>query len=326
MKKIILISVLSIFIFSSCKSLNYMKEEDLKEIKLPFEAMDYPNTSESFYAIENAKGSNLSVLRNMVQMQAKVNLANALKFKINSITDQRQSGTQGKTTASFQQQASSVIDQSIEKMILLDSKTLRNNKSEFEFWAVFSIQINDVKHLNDKQVIFDVNQYNEVLKKNIKSDNKLFVSENTYSNEYISLEDLNNNFNESLRRKIEIESKSYIGIPYVWGGNSPQEGFDCSGYVRWVFKKSLNKLIPRTTLDQSIEYKNLIKTEIMDSKKGDLIYFKTTTERDISHVGIYLDNGKFIHAPNENEKIKIDELKGYWRENLVGYVSVINLL
>lgn len=145
MKKIILISVLSIFIFSSCKSINYMKEEDLKEIKLPFEAKDYPNTSESFYAIENAKGSNLSVLRNMVQMQAKVNLSNALKFKINSITDQRQSGAQGQTTASFQQQASSVIDQSIEKMILLDSKTLRVKEgNQYDYWGVYKLDILDV--------------------------------------------------------------------------------------------------------------------------------------------------------------------------------------
>jgi len=129
-----------------------MKEEDLKEIKLPFEEKDYPNTSESFYAIENAKGSNLSVLRNMVQMQAKVNLANALKFKINSITDQRQSGTQGQTTASFQQQASSVIDQSIEKMILIDSKTLRVKEgNQYDYWGVYKLDILDaVRNINQQ--------------------------------------------------------------------------------------------------------------------------------------------------------------------------------
>tara|TARA_B110000305_G_scaffold131864_1_gene147264 strand:- start:161 stop:1144 length:984 start_codon:yes stop_codon:yes gene_type:complete len=323
--KIIATSLVIFISIASCKSLNYMKEEDLREIQLPFEAKNFPNTNESFFSIENAKGTNLSVLRNMVQMQAKVVLANALKFEINSITEQRQSGSEGQTSASFQQKATSIIDQSIEKIKLIDSKTLKDYKTgEYEYWAVYSIEINDVNDLNKKQTIIDFNQYNEVIKKNISIDNKLVVSENTSPNEYLTIEGINND-NESFRKKIEIESKSYIGIPYVWGGSTPEEGFDCSGFVRWVYKKSLNKLIPRTTLEHSREFKNIIKYNIDNSNKGDLIYFKTIPNREISHVGIYLDQGKFIHAPNEREKVKIDELKGYWLENYVGYASASNL-
>ena len=323
--KIIATSLVIFISIASCKSLNYMKEEDLREIQLPFEAKNFPNTNESFFSIENAKGTNLSVLRNMVQMQAKVVLANALKFKIGGITEQRQSGSEGQTSASFQQKATSIIDQSIEKIKLIDSKTLKDYKTgEYEYWAVYSIEINDVNDLNKKQTIIDFNQYNEVIKKNISIDNKLVVSENTSPNEYLTIEGINND-NESFRKKIEIESKSYIGIPYVWGGSTPEEGFDCSGFVRWVYKKSLNKLIPRTTLEHSREFKNIIKYNIDNSNKGDLIYFKTIPNREISHVGIYLDQGKFIHAPNEREKVKIDELKGYWLENYVGYASASNL-
>ena len=323
--KIIATSLVIFISIASCKSLNYMKEEDLREIQLPFEAKNFPNTNESFFSIENAKGTNLSVLRNMVQMQAKVVLANALKFEINSITEQRQFGSEGQTSAYFQQKATSIIDQSIEKIKLIDSKTLKDYKTgEYEYWAVYSIEINDVNDLNKKQTIIDFNQYNEVIKKNISIDNKLVVSENTSPNEYLTIEGINND-NESFRKKIEIESKSYIGIPYVWGGSTPEEGFDCSGFVRWVYKKSLNKLIPRTTLEHSREFKNIIKYNIDNSNKGDLIYFKTIPNREISHVGIYLDQGKFIHAPNEREKVKIDELKGYWLENYVGYASASNL-
>ena len=323
--KIIATSLVIFISIASCKSLNYMKEEDLREIQLPFEAKNFPNTNESFFSIENAKGTNLSVLRNMVQMQAKVVLANAFKFEINSITEQRQFGSEGQTSAYFQQKATSIIDQSIEKIKLIDSKTLKDYKTgEYEYWAVYSIEINDVNDLNKKQTIIDFNQYNEVIKKNISIDNKLVVSENTSPNEYLTIEGINND-NELFRKKIEIESKSYIGIPYVWGGSTPEEGFDCSGFVRWVYKKSLNKLIPRTTLEHSREFKNIIKYNIDNSNKGDLIYFKTIPNREISHVGIYLDQGKFIHAPNEREKVRIDELKGYWLENYVGYASASNL-
>jgi cell wall-associated NlpC family hydrolase len=322
--------IILLTLFCSCSLLknpskrSYVKENSSVELKSPFNYRDYINDGNTFYAIEKANGTNLSVLRNMVQMQAKVNLSNAVKFDINSITKQIQSGSEGQTSSSFQQQATSIINHSIEKIVLIDSKTIKNNKEgEYEYWAVYSMEINDVKDLNKKQIITDFNQYNKVLKKNISIDTELVASENTSPNEYLTIKESSDG-DELFRKKIEMESKSYIGVPYVWGGSSPKEGFDCSGFVRWVYKKSLNKLIPRTTLEQSREFKNIIKSNIEESNAGDLIYFKTIPNREISHVGIYLDKGKFIHAPNKREKVKIDELKGYWQDNYVGFASVSN--
>ena len=128
----------------------------------------------------------------------------------------------------------------------------------------------------------------------------------------------------NFREKIEMEAKSYIGIPYVWGGNSPEEGFDCSGFVRWVYKKSINSLVARTTLEQSQEYKKWIKYDLNSPKKGDLMFFKTLPNRKISHVGIYLSDKIFIHAPNKNQTVKLEYLEGYWEKQFVGYVSASN--
>ena len=149
--------VIILGLFCSCSLLNntskttYVKNSII-ELKLPFNSNDYVNDGNTFYSIENAKGTNLSVLRNMVQMQAKVVLANALKFKIGGITEQGQSGSEGQTSASFQQKATSIIDQSIEKIILVDSKTLKmKDDNQYDYWAVYRMDIQDVvRNLNQQ--------------------------------------------------------------------------------------------------------------------------------------------------------------------------------
>ena len=91
--------------------------------------------------------------------------------------------------------------------------------------------------------------------------------------------------------KIIATAKKYIGVPYVWGGESPS-GFDCSGFVQYVFKVhgiSLN----RTTETQ---YKHGSYVSKSNLKPGDLLFFQNTYRAGISHVGIYIGNGQFIHA------------------------------
>ena len=91
--------------------------------------------------------------------------------------------------------------------------------------------------------------------------------------------------------KIIATAKKYIGVPYVWGGESPS-GFDCSGFVQYVFKVhgiSLN----RTTETQ---YKHGSYVSKSNLKPGDLVFFQNTYRAGISHVGINIGNGQFIHA------------------------------
>ena len=135
-----------------------------------------------------------------------------------------------------------------------------------------------------------------------------------------------NNYTVALnsREKIILETYKYIGVPYIWGGNNPK-GFDCSGLVQWVIKKTHNVLIERTTKLQSKKWRQQLKHNLSDIKKGDLIYFKTVNNQ-ISHVGIYTGNNKFVHAPNRKSRVKESELSKYWLKNFAGYLNLNTLL
>lgn len=121
---------------------------------------------------------------------------------------------------------------------------------------------------------------------------------------------------------IEDISKKYLGEPYVWGGNTPETGMDCSGYTKYVFKKvGIN--IPRTALSQSKEGQTVARNNL---KKGDLLFFLTDKKRGIpiTHVGIYLDNGKFIHAASSKKGIIISSLNGKYGKKFVTAKRVIS--
>lgn len=110
------------------------------------------------------------------------------------------------------------------------------------------------------------------------------------------------------------DAKFFKGGKYVWGGTSPK-GFDCSGYVQYLFKKH-NVKLPRTAWSQS---KLGHKIKLSDLKTGDLLFFNTDKKRKIpvSHVGIYMGNGKFIHAASRKKGIIISPVKGYYRSVFV---------
>lgn len=113
-------------------------------------------------------------------------------------------------------------------------------------------------------------------------------------------------------------AKSFLGVPYVWGGQSPS-GFDCSGYINYVFGKH-GITLPRTAAEQfnvgtSVSKSNLI--------PGDLVYF-TTYKEGPSHVGIYLGNGQFIHASSGKEEVTISSLSSnYYTSRYIGAKRVI---
>ena len=114
---------------------------------------------------------------------------------------------------------------------------------------------------------------------------------------------------------IENISKQYLGNSYVWGGEDPSKGVDCSGYTKYVFNKVGIK-IPRTALSQSKLGKTIDRNHL---KKGDLLFFLTDKKRGIpiTHVGIYLNNNKFIHAASSKKGIIISSLSGTYGKKLV---------
>ncbi|MBN2244232.1 MAG: C40 family peptidase [Candidatus Aminicenantes bacterium] len=107
-----------------------------------------------------------------------------------------------------------------------------------------------------------------------------------------------------IREKIMERARRYIGIPYKWGGTSPDEGFDCSGLTRAVYQlEGLD--LPRTSKAQ---FSSGTAVRLKDIKRGDLVFFSSPGRGDISHVGIYVGDNKFIHAPGRDQTIRIDSL------------------
>jgi len=107
---------------------------------------------------------------------------------------------------------------------------------------------------------------------------------------------------------IEQVAKTHLGTKYVWGGNG-KRGYDCSGFTKDVFKEYGVKL-PRTSWKQAKVGKKVNRHNL---RKGDLIFFNSQKQKRINHVGIYLGDGKFIHASSFHRKIVISPLKEYQR-------------
>jgi RHS repeat-associated protein len=114
---------------------------------------------------------------------------------------------------------------------------------------------------------------------------------------------------DALRANVVAEAEKYLGVPYKWGGKSPSTGFDCSGLVTWVYDhaKGVWVSLPGNTYTQ-VGYG--VQASRSSLKPGDLIFFNTTNTN--SHVGIYIGNGRFIHAPHTGDHVRIVTLSGYW--------------
>lgn len=118
-----------------------------------------------------------------------------------------------------------------------------------------------------------------------------------------------------LRDNIIKTADSFIGVPYRWGGTSVKEGFDCSGFTMTVYK--LNGLdLPRSSKAQWSKGVSVGRNQL---KQGDLVFFRTTKSGNISHVGIYAGNGRFIHAPGRGDHVQRTSLNNrYFRVHFTG--------
>jgi cell wall-associated NlpC family hydrolase len=118
-----------------------------------------------------------------------------------------------------------------------------------------------------------------------------------------------------------IIDKAYelTGIKYKLGGSRPETGFDCSQFVKYVFEQALNLSLPPSARSLS-KMGETIKFE--DLQPGDLVFFNTRKSK-YSHVGIYVGNNKFIHAPRTGKTIRVESLtKNYWLKRFNGATRV----
>ena len=114
-----------------------------------------------------------------------------------------------------------------------------------------------------------------------------------------------------------VSAMNFLGVRYVRGGNSAEEGFDCSGFTRHVFESSLGLILPRRA-DEQASAPGLVKVRRDDLQPGDLVFFNTL-RRTFSHVGIYVGEGRFIHAPRKGGNVRVENMRvSYWSKRFTG--------
>lgn len=114
---------------------------------------------------------------------------------------------------------------------------------------------------------------------------------------------------------VVVGALNMIGVRYRWGGDSPDSGLDCSGFVRYVFQDTLGLALPRRAEEMSRVGE---KVRVSDLKPGDLVFFNTM-RRTFSHVGIYIGDNKFVHSPSTGSTIRVDDLDDrYWEKRFTG--------
>ena len=115
--------------------------------------------------------------------------------------------------------------------------------------------------------------------------------------------------------ELVIQAMGLLGVPYKRGGMSEEKGFDCSGFVRHMFEKSVGLVLPRRAEEQAKVTEEITRSEL---KPGDLVFFNTM-KRTFSHVGIYVGDGKFIHAPRPGKAVRVDDMReAYWHKRFNG--------
>lgn len=112
--------------------------------------------------------------------------------------------------------------------------------------------------------------------------------------------------------------QAQLGKPYVWGGETPEEGFDCSGLIFYAFNPLLAAKLPRTA-NEMYHYRQALDVADNDLRRGDLLFFGIHSRDKADHVGVYLGNNRFIESPRTGEQIRISDLSNaFWQARFLG--------
>ena len=123
------------------------------------------------------------------------------------------------------------------------------------------------------------------------------------------------------RSEALLQAISALGVDYRYGGRNPATGFDCSGLVAHVYQEAWGVRLPRDTRGQS---EAGVPVGVSDLEPGDLLFYNTQN-RPYSHVGIYLGDGRFIHAPKTGARVRVESLDGsYWRPRFDGARRIVS--
>ena len=201
-----------------------------------------------------------------------------------------------------------------------------NKKLKKESLSVYNIiGINNSKLAKTEPFIIEeekqIPTYHFITNSNIVPQERVTYAQDNISNNievvsYGSYRYSNYQSNQNIINKIEADAKSFLGTRYVWGATGPNK-FDCSGFTQWIFRDAGIK-IPRVSRDQAkvgeyISFNNL--------RKGDMIFFDTKKHKKgiVTHVGIYLGNGDFIHASSAAKKVVVYNFykKPYYKERFL---------
>jgi cell wall-associated NlpC family hydrolase len=117
--------------------------------------------------------------------------------------------------------------------------------------------------------------------------------------------------------ELVLSAMNFLGVPYKRGGDNADNGFDCSGFTRHVFENSLGLVLPRRA-DQQAKQSGLLPVKREELRPGDLVFFNTM-KRAFSHVGIYVGEGRFIHAPRSGGEVRVEDMRqSYWAKRFNG--------
>jgi len=114
-----------------------------------------------------------------------------------------------------------------------------------------------------------------------------------------------------------VAAMNYLGVRYTRGGNGFDQGFDCSGFTRHLYAHTLGLQLPRRS-DEQAHAPGLAAVQRAELQPGDLVFFNTL-RRSFSHVGIYIGDGRFIHAPRSGAEVRLEDMRSsYWAQRYEG--------